>query len=64
VLALYLGDDTTDEDAFAMLEGRGIGILVECPARERAAHYVLDGPADVRRFLTRLAATMRERRHG
>lgn len=64
VLPFYLGDDTTDEDAFAVLDGRGIGILVGCPARETAAHYVLDRPADVGRFLARFAATLKGRRHG
>ncbi|MCT8971531.1 trehalose-phosphatase [Microbaculum marinisediminis] len=64
VLPFYLGDDTTDEDVFAALEGRGIGILVGCPARETAARYVLDRPADVRNFLARLAATLKGRRHG
>ena len=51
VMPFYLGDDTTDEDAFAVLQGRGIGILVGCPARETAARYVLDRPADVERFV-------------
>jgi trehalose 6-phosphate phosphatase len=27
-LPVYIGDDDTDEDAFAVLEGRGIGIKV------------------------------------
>jgi alpha,alpha-trehalase len=58
VLPLYLGDDTTDEDAFAVLQGRGIGILIGCPARETAARYVLDAPTDVGRFLGNLATTL------
>jgi len=62
VLPFYLGDDTTDEDAFAALQGRGISILVGCPARETAARYVLDRPADVRRFLGNLATTLEGRR--
>ncbi|MGE0333942.1 MAG: trehalose-phosphatase [Gammaproteobacteria bacterium] len=63
VLPFYLGDDTTDEDAFAVLEGSGVGILVGCPSRETAAHYVLDRPADVGRFLSRFAATLKGGRH-
>jgi len=63
VLPFYLGDDTTDEDAFAALAERGIGILVGCPARETAARYVLDRPADVRRFLRNLTATLEHGRH-
>lgn len=63
-VAFYLGDDTTDEDAFVALAERGVGILVGCPARETAARYVLDRPADVERFLRVLANLLEERRHG
>ncbi len=62
VLPFYLGDDTTDEDAFAVLENRGIGILVGCPGRETAARYVLDRPTDVGLLLGKLAATLEEAR--
>ena len=61
VLPFYLGDDATDEDAFAALANRGIGILVGCPARETSARYVLDRPADVQRFLQDLATILKER---
>lgn len=61
VLPLYLGDDTTDEDAFAALSERGIGILVGCPARETTARYVIDRPADVQHFLNDLAAVLKDR---
>jgi len=64
VLPFYLGDDTTDEDAFVALTERGIGILVGSSARETAARYVLDRPADVQRFLRKLAGTLEDRRHG
>lgn len=64
VLPFYLGDDTTDEDAFAALAEHGLGILVGCPPRETAARYVLDRPADVQRFLRNLATTLEDRRHG
>jgi alpha,alpha-trehalase len=64
ILPFYIGDDTTDEDAFAVLKERGIGILVGCPARETAARYVLDRPADVGQFLSKLATTLEGRRHG
>lgn len=63
VLPFYLGDDTTDEDAFAALQGRGIGILVGCPAHETAARYVLDGSADVGRFIGNIATTLAGRSH-
>jgi alpha,alpha-trehalase len=62
VLPFYLGDDTTDEDAFATLAARGIGILIGCPARETAAAYVLDRPTDVQRFLRNLAGTLQDKR--
>lgn len=63
VVPFYVGDDTTDEDAFAVLTQRGVGILVGCPARETAARYVLDRPADVRRFLEDLTTVLKERGH-
>ncbi len=64
VLPFYLGDDTTDEDAFAVLAERGIGALVGCPARDTKARYVLDRPADVQQFLRSLAVMVEKRRHG
>jgi alpha,alpha-trehalase len=64
VLPFYLGDDTTDEDAFAALAERGIGILIGCPARETAAAYMLDRPADVQRFLRKLVGTLEDKRRG
>ncbi len=50
-LPLYLGDDLTDEDAFATLDGRGICIAVRGDGRATLADYTLDNPDDVRRFL-------------
>jgi trehalose-phosphatase len=48
-LPIYVGDDPTDEDAFAALPQ---GITVKARgAGETAAHYTLEGPAEVRRFL-------------
>lgn len=56
---LYLGDDTTDEDAFRALasrDGAGDGVLVtEEPARDTAAGWTLRDPAEVGRFLRTLA---------
>jgi trehalose-phosphatase len=51
--ALYLGDDATDEDAFAAVPD-GVTVMVG-PARQTAARYRLDGPPDVTRFLGWLA---------
>lgn len=54
---LYLGDDLTDEDAFRVLQDRGIGIVVQGEdARDTLADYSLSDPDEVRRFLGALAA--------
>ncbi len=62
VLPVYLGDDTTDEDAFRALEGRGIGIFVgsandpETAGCITAADYVLNTIEEVETFLNWLTA--------
>lgn len=58
VLALYLGDDLTDEDAFRALAGRGIGVAVLDSARPTAAPYSLPDVGAVRAFLGALSATL------
>ena len=50
-LPLYLGDDLTDEDAFAALGSRGVGISVRGGGRATLADHALADPDDVRRFL-------------
>ena len=61
VMPLYLGDDLTDEDAFAALAGRGIGIFVgsaedpEVAGRRTRASYALASTREVQRFLGTLA---------
>jgi trehalose-phosphatase len=55
VVPLYLGDDTTDEDAFRALRNRGVGIVVTRAPRPTAADYQLQDPLEVREFLERLA---------
>jgi trehalose 6-phosphate phosphatase len=61
VVALYLGDDITDEDAFRALRERGVGIIVgrpddpEVAGRATAAEFVLASTEEVERFLSRLA---------
>ena len=47
----YLGDDTTDEDAFRVLAGRGLTILVRRKWRPTAAALWLRPPAQLRDFL-------------
>ncbi len=60
VLAVYLGDDLTDEDAFAALAGRGIGIVVESGDRPTAASYRLGDTSEVLEFLVLVADLLEE----
>ncbi|GAA4488417.1 trehalose-phosphatase [Rhodococcus olei] len=59
MLPLYVGDDLTDEDAFdAVAAAGGVGIVVrsaETTDRRSAARYAVNGPAQVRVLLERLA---------
>lgn len=56
-LPVYLGDDITDEDAFAALAERGVSFVIRGADRLTTADYALDDPADVGRFLDWLATT-------
>jgi len=49
----YLGDDLTDEDAFARLAGRGIRVLVRLQRRETLADVWLQPPGELLDFLSR-----------
>jgi trehalose 6-phosphate phosphatase len=62
VLPFYLGDDVTDEDAFKVLQDRGIGIAVQDQAAPTYARYRLRSPAEVEEFLQMLIAYFRESR--
>jgi alpha,alpha-trehalase len=55
---MYIGDDTTDEDAFREIADDGIGIVVTDTARRTAASYRLRGPSEVRTFLQEVAGSM------
>lgn len=57
---VYIGDDITDEDAFRVLPGSGLGIVVrgEGDDRETAARFVLLDTDRVRHFLRRVRETM------
>jgi trehalose-phosphatase len=59
-LALYIGDDRTDEDAFAKLPLDAITIRVGSPEHESYARFRLPDPAAVRRFLDAVAARRSE----
>ena len=54
VCPIYLGDDVTDEDAFALLEGKGIGIAVHHKPKETSAAYLLNSTIETGLFLNRL----------
>jgi len=56
LMAIYIGDDLTDEDAFDTVQFDGVGIVVrhdEDGDRKTAANFTLQGPDQVREFLQR-----------
>jgi trehalose-phosphatase len=53
VLAVYVGDDVTDEDAFAAVGDRGVTVAVGGPPGSRA-RYFLNGTDEVERLLRQL----------
>jgi trehalose 6-phosphate phosphatase len=52
-VAAYLGDDTTDEDAFRAIRSHGLGVLVRKERRLTNARLWLSTPAEVTAFLER-----------
>lgn len=60
VLPFYLGDDVTDEDAFAALSGRGIGVIVGDPSYKTNADYRLGNTPEVEVFLTQLVGLIKD----
>ena len=54
-LAIYMGDDLTDEDAFSFLKNKNaLNIFVGKKNNFSKAGYFLKSPSDVRKFLRRL----------
>lgn len=60
-MVIYVGDDVTDEDAFAALEGKGFGILVAETPRASKARYVIKDTQDVKKVLESLIGMKEER---
>ncbi len=50
-VAAYLGDDLTDEDAFAALKGRGLSVLVRDEFRATGAQVWIRPPDELLKFL-------------
>ncbi len=57
----YLGDDTTDEDAFEALDGWGLAVLVRARRRPTRSEVWLQPPEDLLRFLSRWSRAARAR---
>lgn len=59
--AIYIGDDTTDEDAFKALRSRDYSIRMG-GAPYSSARYYLDSRAELEKFLSTLAASVDDRK--
>lgn len=60
-ISAYLGDDRTDEDAFPMMRGRGISVLVRHEIRESLADYWMSPPEDLINFFDHWIHSARSR---
>ena len=58
---LYLGDDVTDEDAFAELENVTTGLAIKVGPATTRAPWRITGPSAVAELLTRIAGERRAR---
>lgn len=63
IVPLYIGDDITDEDAFATLQGNGIGIMVGEHDDKTAAEYRLEDVTDVLAFLEALTQAIKSQQN-
>ncbi len=62
-LPIYIGDDTTDEDAFKELGDEGVGIMVGGHGQQTAANWALDSVEDVQRFLHQFTHALKTRKN-
>ena len=60
VVPFYIGDDTTDEDAFASMPEGGIGIVVMDKPRPTAALCALKNPGQVEQFIRALTDILKK----
>jgi alpha,alpha-trehalase len=60
-LAVFVGDDVTDEDAFAVVRYHGVGVVVGTDDRITAANDRIADPDAVRRLLEELVSRLGER---
>ena len=51
---LVIGDDNTDQDAFRLIRGKGIGIAVGPPRDKGAAHETVKNPQEVHLLMRKL----------
>jgi trehalose-6-phosphatase len=59
-LLVFVGDDDKDEEAFSVIKDRdGIAVVVAAQSRPSVAHYRLETPLDVRRWLQDLTLRIR-----
>lgn len=56
VCPVYIGDDTTDEDAFRAIRESGVGVVVTDEKRLTDARYFLRSPDEVKAFLKALTS--------
>ena len=61
-VAVYLGDDRTDEVAFRAIKGRGIGVLVRSELRTTEADLWIKPPEELLQFLSEWARICNIRR--
>ena len=57
-LPIYIGDDLTDEDAFARLKDKGLTIVVG-KSKESKAQYYLNDTTEVVEFLRQISEMIR-----